>query len=190
MPGQVGAVANEQDGLLAYLAQMRYVLRLTAFGLTDEQLRSPASASPLTVGGLIKHCASTEEGWMATVRGERQPVDYGAYEANFALAEGERIEDVLARYDVIAQATEKTVKDLADLDHQVPVDHSVPWNPADLDHWTLRWVLLHLIQETGRHTGHADIIRESVDGATAYPLMAAAEGWPETDWMKPWKPAS
>ncbi|MEU4562549.1 DinB family protein [Actinoplanes sp. NPDC023936] len=189
MPGQVGPIANEQEGLLAYLAQMRYVLRLTAHGLTEEQLRSAASASELTVGGLIKHCAATEESWMTTVRGEPQPVDYGAYAANFALAGGETIDDVLTRYDVIAAATERTVRDLANLDHPVPIDHSVPWNPKDADFWSLRWVLLHLIQETARHTGHADIIRESVDGATAYPLMAAAEGWPETDWLKPWKKA-
>ena len=54
----------------------------------------------------------------------------------------------------------------------------MPWNRKDLTHWNVRWILLHLIQETARHAGHADIIRESVDGATAYPLMAAAEGWP------------
>ncbi|HEV8175660.1 MAG TPA: DUF664 domain-containing protein, partial [Actinoplanes sp.] len=47
---------------------------------------------------------------------------------------------------------------------------------------------LHLIQETARHAGHADIVRETIDGATAYPLLAAAEGWPETEWLKPWKP--
>ena len=45
MPGQVGPIANEQQGLLAYLAQMRYVLRLTAYGLTDEQLRATPAAS-------------------------------------------------------------------------------------------------------------------------------------------------
>jgi len=48
-------------------------------------------------------------------------------------------------------------------------------------------VLLHLITETARHAGHADIVREMVDGATAFPLMAAVEGWPATDWMQPWE---
>ena len=70
MTAQVGAIANEQEGLLAYLAQMRYGLRLTAYGLTDAQLRATPTASTLSVGGLVKHCASTEEGWLATVRGE------------------------------------------------------------------------------------------------------------------------
>ncbi|GLY05157.1 MULTISPECIES: DinB family protein [Actinoplanes] len=186
MPGQVRPVTDEQDGLLAYLAQMRYVLRLTAFGLTPEQLRATPSASTLSVAGLIKHCAATEESWMTTVRGEAQPVDYAAYAANFVMAEDETIEEILSGYDRIAAETEKTVTGLADLDHPVPIDHSVPWNPRDADFWSLRWVLLHLIQETARHTGHADVIRETVDGASAYPLMAAAEGWPETAWLKPW----
>ncbi|MCM4084910.1 DinB family protein [Paractinoplanes hotanensis] len=190
MPGQVGAIENEQQGLLAYLAQMRYVLKLTAYGLTDEQLRAGPSASELSVGGLIKHCASTEAGWMGQVRGEPQVLDYQQYADNFRLAEGETIDDVLTRYDRVAEQTEKTVTELNDLEHLIEVDHSVPWNSKDMTHWTLRWILLHLVQETARHTGHADIVRESVDGATAYPLMAAAEGWPETDWLKPWRPAT
>ncbi|MBW6438326.1 DinB family protein [Actinoplanes hulinensis] len=188
MPGQVRPVTDEQDGLLAYLAQMRYVIRLTAYGLTPEQLRAVPSASELSVGGLIRHCAATEEGWMSTVRGEHGPVDYEAYERNFRLADGESVEELFAYYNRVAEATEKTVRDIADLDHPVPIDHSVPWNPKEYDAWSLRWVLLHLIQETARHTGHADVIRQTVDGATAYPLMAAAEGWPESPWMKPWKP--
>ncbi|RSM72785.1 hypothetical protein DMB66_04600 [Actinoplanes sp. ATCC 53533] len=189
MPGQVGAIANEREGLLAYLAQMRYVIRLTAYGLSPEQLRAAPTASPLTVGGLIKHCASTEESWIDVVRREPREVDYNAYAENFALSDGETIEDVLANYERIAARTEKTIAEIADLDQDVPVDHSVPWNPKDLDNWSVRWVLLHLIQETARHAGHADIIREAVDGGTAYPIMAAAEGWPESPWMKPWKPA-
>jgi len=189
MPAQVGPIANEQEGLLAYLAQMRYVVRLTAYGLTDEQLRATPSASELSVGGLIKHCASTEENWLATIRREPQRVDYERYANDFRLAEDETIEDVFARYDRAAEQTEKTITELDDLGFQIEVDHSVPWNRKDMSHWTVRWILLHLIQETARHAGHADIIRETIDGATAYPLMAAAEGWPETPWLKPWTKA-
>ena len=50
-------------------------------------------------------------------------------------------------------------------------------------------VALHLVEELSRHAGHADIIRESIDGATMYELLAAREGWPETGWIKPWKPS-
>jgi uncharacterized damage-inducible protein DinB len=189
MAAQVGSIANEQEGLLAYLAQMRYVVRVTAHGLTDEQLRATPSASELSVGGIIKHCASTEENWLATIRREPQPVDYARYAADFRLADGERVEDVYARYDRVAEQTEKTITEIGDLGALIEIDHSVPWNRKDLTHWSIRWILLHLIQETARHAGHADIIRESIDGATGYPLLAAAEGWDETPWLKPWKPA-
>ena len=189
MPGQVGLIGNEQEGLLAFLAQARYTLKLTAYGLSDEQVRAAPSASVLSVGGLIKHCASTEENWLATIRREPQTVDYEAYGRNFELAEGESIDEVFARYDRVAAETEKTVAEIGDLGHQIPIDHSVPWNRKDLTHFTVRWILLHLIEETARHNGHADIVRETVDGATAFPLLAAAEGWPETPWLKPWQPA-
>ena len=62
-----------------------------------------------------------------------------------------------------------------DLDQPVPIPRDVPWFPRDVDFWSARWVLLHLIEETARHAGQADIIRESIDGATFYELMAAAE---------------
>jgi hypothetical protein len=68
----------------------------------------------------------------------------------------------------------------------VPVPRDAPWFPTDVEAWSLRWVLLQLIQESARHAGHADIVRESLDGATQYELMAAAEGWPATDWLTPW----
>jgi uncharacterized damage-inducible protein DinB len=159
-------------------------------GLDERQLRATPTVSTLSVGGLVKHCAATEEGWLSTIRGEPQTADFDRYVENFTLADGESIDDVFARYDRIAEQTEKTVAEIGDLEHTIPVDHSVPWNRKDVDHWTLRWVLLHLIQETARHAGHADIIRESIDGATAYPLLAAAEDWPETPWLKPWRPAT
>ena len=77
---------------------------------------------------------------------------------------------------------------LSDLGQPAPVPRGVPWYPGDLEAWSVRWVLSHLISETARHAGHADIIREGVDSATAFPLMSAAEGRPATPWMQPWYP--
>ena len=136
-------VAGEREGLLAFLAQQRHVLRVAAFGLTDEQARATRTVSTLSLGGLISHVTATEQGW----------IDAG----------------------------------IADLGRAVPVPDEL-WYPDDLEAWSVRGVLLHLIEETARHAGHADIVREALDGATAYPLMAAAEGWPATDWMQPWAP--
>ena len=78
----------------------------------------------------------------------------------------------------------------ADLNTSVPVPQDVPWFPKDVPAWTVRWVVLHLIEELARHAGHADLIRESIDGATMYELMAGREGWPATPWLTPWQPVT
>lgn len=78
----------------------------------------------------------------------------------------ETLTDVLVRYDEVARETEAVIAGIDDLGQDVPVPKGVPWFPADLDAWSVRWVLLHLIEETARHAGHADIIRESIDGVT------------------------
>jgi hypothetical protein len=99
------------------------------------------------------------------------------YEAGFRLEEGETVADVLALQAAVAEETEAIVAEIADLGQPVPVPKGIPWFPQDVEAWSVRWVLLHVIEETARHAGHADIIRESLDGATMYQLMAAAEGW-------------
>jgi len=188
MPGNVRPVTDERDGLLSFLAQQRLVVRLAAYGLSDEQAREAPSVSALTLGGLIKHVATMERTWMDTVRRRPRAATAGEdYAAGFRLGPDQTLDQILADYARAAAATDALVAEIGDLDYPVPVPRGVPWFPADVDAWSLRWVLLHLIQETARHAGHADIVRESLDGATAFPLMAAAEGWPETPWMKPWR---
>ena len=190
MPGQVHPVADERDGLLAYLAQQRAVMRIAAYGLSDAQARATPTAGPLSVGGLIKHVATTERGWIDIALQRERPTAgdaQDAYEDNFRLGPNETLADVLGLYDEVAQETEAVVAGIADLGQAVTVPQGVPWFPDDVDAWSVRWVLLHLITETARHAGHADIVREMIDGATAFPLMAAAEGWPATDWMQPWE---
>lgn len=196
MPGWVDPVADERDGLLGYLAQQRYVLRLTAYGLTDEQARMKPLTSRLSVGGLIKHVALTERSWIDLVT-QRQRVQADGlseaeqeYDAGFELGPNESLESVLRLYDEVAAETTAAIATVTDLGQPVPVPKGVPWFPQDVEFWSVRWVLLHLIEETARHAGHADIIREAVDGATAFPLMAAAEGWPSTPWLQPWQPAA
>jgi hypothetical protein len=187
MPGTPRPVADERDGLLTFLAQQRLVLEIAAFGLTEAQARATPSVSPLSVGGLVKHVALTESYWMDIVEGHRGGGSRDDYEARFRLSDGETLPGVLDRYAAVARRTEGIAARLP-LEHPVPVPRNAPWFPKDVEEWSLRWVILHLIQETARHAGHADIVRESIDGATAFPLMAAAEGWPETPWMKPWAP--
>jgi uncharacterized damage-inducible protein DinB len=187
MPGNVAPVANEREGLMAYLAQQRLVLRTTAYGLTDEQARQAPTVSSLSVGGLIKHVSAVERNWMDIVL--QRPSEGGgeeSYENGFRLVPGETLQQTLDDYEETARQTAEIIDGIADLDQPVPVPKGVPWFPQDVDAWSVRWVLLHLIQETARHAGHADIVREGVDGATGFALLAAAEGWPATPWLTPW----
>ncbi len=189
MPGQAPPVSDEREGLLTYLAQQRLVLRLAAYGLTDEQAVSASSVSQLTVAGIIKHVASVERYWIDLVLQRQADLPDDDYEANFRIEPGESLASVLDMYDAIARETAAVIEKIPNVDQAVPVPKGVPWFPDDVDAWSVRWVLLHLITETARHAGHADIVRESIDGATAFPLMAAAEGWPATPWLTPWVPA-
>ncbi|MEV4135737.1 DinB family protein [Dactylosporangium sp. NPDC049742] len=188
MPGNVPPVADERSGLLAFLAQQRQGVRNAAFGLTDEQARLAPVASTLSVGGLVKHLAQMERSWVATML--QRPSAAVDYEDGFVLRADETLADVLADYVKAGEETDAAVAGIADMGQPVPVPKGVPWFPDDVDAWSVRWVLLHLIEETARHAGHADIVREAVDGATCWPLMAAAEGWPATPWVQPWQPAT
>jgi uncharacterized damage-inducible protein DinB len=192
MPAIAPPVPDERTGLLAYLAQQRYFLRVAAHGLTDEQARQTPTRGSLSIGGLIKHVAATERFWMdlALQRPRASEGSVEEYMAGFRLGPDETLAGVLAQYDEVARETEEAIAGIADLGQPVPIPKGVPWFPSDVDAWSVRWVLLHLIEETARHAGHADIIRESIDGATAMPLLAAAEGWPATPWLQPWQAPS
>jgi uncharacterized damage-inducible protein DinB len=191
MPGQAPPLTDERELLLAYIAQQRAGIRNAAYGLTDEQARLAPSAGTLSIGGLIQHVTDMESSWIDLIvrRAEEGSQDRESeYADNFRFGPDDTIADALTRFDEVAARTEAVVAGI-DLDQAVPIPKGVPWFPDDVEAWSVRWVLLHLIEEIARHAGHADIVRESIDGATMFALMAAAEGWPATDWLQPWEPA-
>jgi uncharacterized damage-inducible protein DinB len=192
MPFIAPAADSERAGLRGFLAQQLDGVRHTSYGLTEQQIRESPARSALTVGGLIKHITLVVSGWAA--RAEAAPgrpsfdpeVDGDVTDQGYGLTDDDTLETLLAAYDEAA-ARLLAVADTADLDALAPIPEA-PWFPKDLEGWTVRWILLHVIEEVARHAGHADIIREHVDGATMYELMAGAEGWPATDWLTPWQP--
>jgi hypothetical protein len=196
MPGMPPPAADERQSLLEFIAFQQNAFLSVAFGLTDEQARSTPSVSALSIGGLIKHAANVQKGWVerAAMAPDFPPTDdrpmeeiMAEYADQYAMRDDETLEQLL---DQLRQQNAETLRVFAeaDLNTKVPVPHDVPWFPQDLDHWNVRWVALHIIEELTRHAGHADIIRESIDGATMYELMAANEEWPETDFIKRWRP--
>jgi len=197
MPGMPPPASDEPQTLLEFLRFNQNAFFAVAYGLTDQPARSTPAASALSIGGLIKHAAGVQKGW----------ADRAASAPDFPPRDTRPMEEIMADYaDEHTMRDDETLDELldklrrqnddtlrvfagADLDTPVPVPHEVPWFPQDVDHWSVRWVALHLIDELTRHAGHADIIRETIDGATMYELMAAKEEWPETDFLKRWRPA-
>src|SRR5215208_6819217 len=187
MPGNPPSVNTEREALVAYLVQQRDGLKYAAHGLTEEQARARPTLSALSVAGLIKHAATTEKSGIQTMTGIVDYANQRAYLDSFTLTEEETLESVIDDLNQVAAETEAAVAALDDLGHKVHLP-AAPWSPQDPEGFSARWILLHVLEELARHAGHADIIREHIDGATMYELMAAAEGWPETDWLKPWRP--
>ena len=163
---------RERTDLLDVLRQARFFLRHTARGLTDDQARQRTTASDLTIGGLVKHVAAMERSWIDFVLegAEAMPPMDGQdeaaareYEDQLRLLPGETLAGVLADYDEVARRTEEVVAALPSLDASRALPQA-PWFEPGA-RWSARRVLLHLVAETAQHSGHADIVRESLDGA-------------------------
>lgn len=183
MPGMPGTVTDEKDNLLQFIAQQAYTLRLTAWGLTDEQARSTPAASSLSVGGIIKHVTTVVRAVGLQTSG--QPVPQGDRDAEFVMGEGDHIADLVADLDRAVTELQAAAADQP-LDKELPIQPA-PWMP-DVPSLQLRNRLAHMIDEIARHNGHADIIRESVDGIDAARLMAGWESWPANPWITPYAP--
>jgi uncharacterized damage-inducible protein DinB len=161
----------ERSDLLAVLAQHRQFLRYTTRDLTDEQARARTTVSELTLGGLIKHVTDVERGWAEFIvvgpsalgdASAMTEADWAKRADEFRLLDGETLAGVLDAYEAVAAATTELVRTLPDLDATQPLPPA-PWNPPG-ERWSARRTLLHIATETAQHAGHADIIRESLDG--------------------------
>ena len=166
------ALDGERADLLEALRTQRHFLRFTTKDLTDEQARQRTTASELTLGGLIKHVASTESGWVDFILdgpsalgdfSAMTEADFARWADQFKLLPGETLAGVLDDYAKVAQRTDELVASLPDLNVSHPLPKA-PWFPPDATR-SARRVFLHIIAETAQHAGHADIIRESLDGA-------------------------
>jgi hypothetical protein len=168
-PGSAADTALERTDLLETLAKHRGFLRLTVRDVTDDQARLRPTDSELCLGGIIKHVALVEEGWAdfivegPSAIGSFDQAAYEAHASGFLMLDGETVPRLLARYDEVARRTDELVSTLPSLDTSHPLPEA-PWFESGV-RWSARRVFLHIIAETAQHAGHADIIRESLDGA-------------------------
>ncbi|MFD6565620.1 DinB family protein [Micromonospora profundi] len=157
-------LTRERADLLQSLRRHRGFLLQTVDGLTDEQAATRTTVSELCLGGLVKHVAAMEERWMRFAVGgaqemEREPVDWVG---QFQMAPDETLAGLVERFDEVSRRTDELIGTL-DLDAAHPLPEAPWFEPGAA--WTVRRVLLHLIAETSQHAGHADILREAIDGA-------------------------
>jgi hypothetical protein len=168
-------LSRERLDLLEALQAHCAFLRTTAEGLTDDAARRRTTPSELTVGGIIKHVAGTEWSWAefmtgAGLGGDELAIDWAnpdpaaieAYQSTFRLLPGETLAGVLAEYERVAARTDALVATLAELDAEYPLPPA-PWFAPGTTR-SVRRAIVHIVAETAQHAGHADIIREAIDG--------------------------
>lgn len=153
---------TERAGLCEFLDMQREALIEKVQGLSDGQARTAASSSSLSLLSLIKHSAIWERRWFQVIvagrsfPGEWPEVQSEGVDPTFRLTDGDTVETVVADYREQIAASQEVVGSL-DLD--------TPCAWPEMATQNLRWVALHMIEETARHAGHADIIRETIDGS-------------------------
>jgi hypothetical protein len=142
--------------------------------IRDEQARSTPTVSALSIGRLVKHATGLQRyrmGRVATAPDappkDTRPVEEIAkkFGAQHVMRPDETLAGLLGAFEE-QNATSLRLVETADLDAKVPVPDDIAWFPKNLAAWSVRWVILHVINELARHAGHADIIRETLDGAT------------------------
>ncbi|MFG2722836.1 DinB family protein [Streptomyces sp. NPDC048416] len=169
------AHGDERGALLNFVEAQRGAVRRSLIGLTEEQAASRPSASGLCLSGLLKHVAECELNWlrMAQERPNQQQRDQSNWHESFQLTGDETVEGMLAFWGEVAAETEEFIRKVPSLDDTFPLPDA-PWFPKD-GRVSMRWLVMHLVEEFARHAGHADIIRESLDGKTAYELVTLAK---------------
>ena len=158
---------QERADLLETLGKHRELFRFPVQGLTDEQAAATPTASQLCLGGLIKHVTFVESGWVdfiihGTSAMEAKEGSYDLHTNSFRMLEGETLAGVLADYEACAKRTDDLVRTLPSLDVSHPLPEA-PWFEPGAS-WTARRVFVHIVAETAQHAGHADILRETLDG--------------------------
>lgn len=159
--------ADERTTLVEFLEYHRATTRLKVAGLSHEQLNRRLLPSGTTMAGVLKHLAGVEEAWFSdrlVGDGEMEPFASVSFaddpDWEFTSAASDTPEELLALYDRACERSRAALARVADLDTL-----TIRPNRAG-EHFSLRWVLVHMIEESARHNGHLDVLRELTDGAT------------------------
>lgn len=172
--------SDPKADLHRYLKAAREALLWKLSGVSEYDARRPLTPTGTNLLGLVKHLAGVEQGYfgacMGRPFGEELPwLDNGDPQADMFATADESREDILALHARVTEFADTVIEEL-------PLDAPgvVPWWPEERRYVTLHLLLVHVIAETNRHAGHADILRETVDGAAG--LRENVSNMPEQDW--------
>jgi uncharacterized damage-inducible protein DinB len=170
MTDQDGSSDTERREFLEALAKHRGLMVRTLRGISEEQARLRPTVSALCLGGLIKHVTTMEQGWAnfitegtSAMGGAADAAAAARFSATFEMTDDDTVAALLEGYRDRARVTDELVMTLPSLGVSHPLPDA-PWFEQGAS-WSARRVLIHVIAETAQHAGHADIIRESIDGA-------------------------
>jgi uncharacterized damage-inducible protein DinB len=160
-PDELVSTSGERQVLEAFLDLYRDILKRKLTGLSDQQIRQRHVPSQTTLGGLVKHLAAVEREWFQVVLAGRPEDEAGAppQDDGWALSSDDTAGSLLAGYERACAASRQAASGFS-LDDCLP--HS------RMGQVSLRWIYVHMIEESARHAGHADILREQTDGATGF----------------------
>lgn len=161
------AISTDRAELLEALTKHRGLLRHTVEGLTDEEAALTPTASELCLGGLIKHVTRVEGRWVGFINEGPAAMamtedSYAEHVGSFKMLPGDTLADLLAGYEDMARRTDELVVSVPDLDASQPLPEA-PWFEPGA-RWSARRTFIHIVAETAQHAGHADILRETIDG--------------------------
>lgn len=177
---------TESETLVGFLDTQLASLRASTHGLTEAQARATPCRSGLSIGGLLKHTTYVLRGSAAVSDdGSTDEAGIAAFTDSFTLRDDETLADTLADFDAMRAAYLEQVRA-----YEPGAEMTAPPAPWDgIDHPTpsvRRFSLVHHVEELARHAGHADVIREEVDGASAPSLLMAVQGREGNAFVQPW----
>ena len=153
---------DEKETLLGFLNFLRQTVVLKCHGLSEEQMRSTSTASSMTLLGMLKHLTIVERYWFRGVfLDEDVDLPWSEEDPDADWRHDDEDSGATAVADYIAEYAKSN-----EIVASHNVDELAKWARSDDERVNLRYIMVHLIEETGRHCGHADIIRESIDGVT------------------------
>lgn len=183
---------DERTNLAEYVDQQLTAIRASLYGLTEEQARETPCRSALSLAGIVKHTAHGMRGGVPRLRGDEPSADFGAgamaaYMGSFVLRDDETAVSVRDDFDAVRLEYVAALR-TADPDAE-SMEPPSPWfGIFDARRIRLRYYMTHQVEEMARHAGHADIIREQLDGMAIPRLVMTLEGAPANDFFQPFEP--